>query len=107
MLAVKSANIQDNFKEWCDKISMGETVVISRPKNENIYMINETEYNALQKAKRNAEYLKMIEESEEQFKKGDTISFTLDELKEMENEDLKPNERIIEFEKKHGRQRQG
>ena len=93
MLAVKSANIRDNFKEWCDKISMGETVVISRPKNENIYMINETEYNALQKAKRNAEYLKMIEESEEQFKKGDTISFTLDELKEMENEDWKPKQR--------------
>ncbi len=107
MLAVKSANIRDNFKEWCDKISMGETVVISRPRNENIYMINEAEYNALQKAKRNAEYLKMIEESEEQFKKGDTISFTLDELKEMENEDWKPNKRILEFEKKHGIQRQG
>lgn len=107
MLAVKSVNVRDNFKEWCDKISMGETVVISRPRNENIYMINEAEYNALQKAKRNAEYLKMIEESEEQFKKGDTISFTLDELKEMENEDWKPNERILEFEKKHGIQRQG
>ena len=52
MLAVKSANIRDNFKEWCDKISMGETVVISRPRNENIYMINEAEYNELQKAKK-------------------------------------------------------
>ena len=51
MLAVKSVNVRDNFKEWCDKISMGETVVISRPRNENIYMINEAEYNALQKAK--------------------------------------------------------
>ena len=28
MLAVKSVNVRDNFKEWCDKISMGETVVI-------------------------------------------------------------------------------
>ena len=107
MLAVKSANVRDNFKEWCDKISMGETVVISRPRNENIYMINEAEYNALQKAKRNVEYLKMIEESEEQFRKGDTISFTLDELKEMESDDWKPSERILEFEKKHGIQRQG
>lgn len=25
MLAVKSANVRDNFKEWCEKISMGET----------------------------------------------------------------------------------
>lgn len=50
MLAVKSVNVRDNFKEWCDKISMGETVVISRPRNQNIYMISEAEYNALQKA---------------------------------------------------------
>ncbi len=57
MLAVKSVNVRDNFKEWCDKINMGETVVISRPRNENIYMISEAEYNALQKAKKNAEYL--------------------------------------------------
>ena len=42
MLAVKSVNVRDNFKEWCDKISMGETVVISRPRNENIYMMNIT-----------------------------------------------------------------
>ena len=65
MLAVKSANVRDNFKEWCDKINMGETVVISRPRNENIYMINETEYNALQKEKRNAEYLAMLNKSDE------------------------------------------
>ncbi len=61
MLAVKSGNVRDNFKEWCDKISMGETVVISRPRNENIYMISEAEYNALQKAKNNAEYLAMLD----------------------------------------------
>ena len=61
MLAVKSVNVRDNFKEWCDKINMGETVVISRPRNENIYMISEAEYNALQKAKRNAEYLAMLD----------------------------------------------
>ncbi len=107
MLAVKSANIRDNFKEWCDKISMGETVVISRPRNENIYMINETEYNTLQKARRNAEYLNMINESVAQFERGETISFTLEELQAMEAEDWKPTEKILEFEKKHGIQRQG
>lgn len=107
MLAVKSVNVRDNFKEWCDKISMGETVVISRPRNQNIYMINETEYNELQKAKRNAEYLAMLDKSEEQFQKGDTITFTLEELKEMEAEDWKPTEKILEFEKKHGIKRQG
>ena len=107
MLAVKSVNVRDNFKEWCDKISMGETVVISRPRNQNIYMINETEYNELQKAKRNAEYLAMLDKSEEQLQKGDTITFTLEELREMESDDWKPTKKILEFEKKHGSKRQG
>lgn len=107
MLAVKSVNIRDNFIEWCDKISMGETVVISRPRNENIYIINEAEYNTLQKAKRNAEYLDMIDESVAQFERGETISFTLEELQAMESEDWKSTEKILEFEKKHGIQRQG
>ena len=70
MLAVKSVNVRDNFKEWCDKISMGETVVISRPRSENIYMINEAEYNALQKAKRNAEYMAMIDRGIAQLEAG-------------------------------------
>lgn len=107
MLAVKSVNVRDNFKEWCDKISMGETVVISRPRNENIYMINEAEYNALQKAKRNADYLAKINESVENHEKGDTISFTMDELRAMESDDWKPTEKVLEFEKRHGIQRNG
>ncbi len=101
MLAVKSVNVRDNFKEWCDKISMGETVVISRPRNENIYMINEAEYNALQKAKRNAEYLAMLDESEAQFKAGNTISFSMEELREMESEDWKPTQKVLDFERKN------
>lgn len=107
MLAVKSVNVRDNFKEWCDKISLGETVVISRPRNKNIYMISEAEYNELQKAKRNAEYLAMIAESEAQFRRGDVISFTMEELLEMESEDWQPTEKVLEFERRHGIQRQG
>ena len=85
MLAVKSANVRDNFKEWCDKISMGETVVISRPRNENIYMINEAEFNALQKAKRNAEYLAMLDQSDKELKAGKVVVRTMEELEAMEN----------------------
>ncbi len=105
MLAVKSVNVRDNFKEWCDKINMGETVVISRPRNENIYMISEAEYNALQKAKKNAEYLAKIDESIENHKKGDTISFTMEELLAMESEDWKPTQKVLEFERTHNIQR--
>lgn len=85
MLAVKSANVRDNFKEWCDKIIEGETVVISRPRNENIYMISETEYNALQKAKRNIEYLAMLDKSDKELKAGKVVVKTMEELEAMEN----------------------
>ena len=102
MLAVKSVNVRDNFKEWCDKISMGETVVISRPQNKNIYMISETEYNELQKAKRNAEYQEKINESVAQLDRGETISFTLEELQAMESEDWKPTEKVLEWMKRTG-----
>ena len=85
MLAVKSVNVRDNFKYWCDKISNGETVVISRPRNENIYMINEAEYNALQKAKRNAEYLAMLDKSDKELRDGKVVVKTMEDLEAMEN----------------------
>ena len=53
MLAVKSMDVRENFKSLCDKVFKGETVIISRPKNENIVMMSESEYNEIIKAKRN------------------------------------------------------
>lgn len=52
MLAVKSMDVRDNFKAFCDKVFMGETLIVSRPKNENIVMMSESEYNELMKAKK-------------------------------------------------------
>ena len=45
MLAVKSMDVRDNFKSLCDKVFRGETLIISRPKNENVVMLSEAEYN--------------------------------------------------------------
>ena len=53
MLAVKSMDVRDNFKEWCNKVINGETLIVSRPKNENVVIVSEEEYNNLLKAKRN------------------------------------------------------
>ena len=39
MLAVKSMDVRANFKTLCDKVFNGETLIISRPKNENIVML--------------------------------------------------------------------
>ena len=102
MLAVKSVNVRDHFKEWCDRISEGETVVISRPQNKNIYMISEAEYNALQAARENAEYMTRLNKSIGQLERGETISFTMDELKAMEADDWKPTEKVLEWAKRTG-----
>jgi len=102
MLAVKSMNVRDNFKDWCNQVINGETLIVSRPKNENVVILSEKEYNELQKAKRNAEYLAMINESLAQFERGETISFTMEELRAMESDDWKPTEKVLEFERKHG-----
>lgn len=63
MLTVKSKYVRDNFESLCDKVFHGETLVISRPNNENIVMMSEREYNEIMKAKNNAEYLAMVDRS--------------------------------------------
>lgn len=73
MLAVKSMDVRDNFKALCDKVFNGETLIVSRPKNENIVMMSEAEYNDMMKAKRNAEYLAMLDKSMEEAAAGGFI----------------------------------
>ena len=84
MLAVKSTDLRDNFKALCDMVFRGETLIVSRPKNENIVMISESEYNEMMKAKRNAEYLAMLDKSMTEAKAGGFITKTIDELGEYE-----------------------
>lgn len=85
MLAVKSVDVRDNFKALCDKVFGGETLIVSRPKNENVVIISEAEYNEMIKAKRNAEYLAMLDESIEQHKRGEVVVKTMAELEQMAN----------------------
>lgn len=80
MLAVKSMDLRDNFKALCDKVFKGETLIVSRPKNENIVMMSETEYNNLMRGKRNAEYLAMLDKSIAEAESGGFVTKTIDEL---------------------------
>lgn len=84
MLAVKSMDVRDNFKTLCDKVFQGETLIISRPKNENVVMLSETEYNQMMKAKRNAEYLTMLDKSIAEAEAGGFIVKSIAELEEYE-----------------------
>lgn len=82
MLAVKSMNVRDNFKALCNKVINGETVIISRPKNQNIVMLSEKEYNEMLKAKKNEEYLKMLDQSMAEAKAGGFVTKTIEDLEE-------------------------
>ena len=84
MLAVKSMDVRENFKRFCDIVFEGETLVISRPKNENVVMISEQEYNEMMKAKRNAEYLAMLDKSIAEAEAGGFITKTIEELENYE-----------------------
>ena len=49
MIAIKTTDLRQDFKKIADRISQGEKVLISRPKNENLVIITEAEYNELYK----------------------------------------------------------
>lgn len=84
MLAVKSMDVRENFKALCDKVFQGETLIISRPKNENVVMLSESEYNEMMKAKKNVEYLAMIDKSMAEAEAGGFITKTITELETYE-----------------------
>lgn len=84
MLAVKSMDVRGNFKALCDKVFQGETLFISRPKNENVVMVSENEYNEMLKAKKNAEYLAMLDKSMAEAEAGGFIVKSIADLEEYE-----------------------
>ena len=86
MIAVKSMDVRENFKEWCNKVIGGETLIVSRPKNENVVIVSEKEYNEMANAKRNEEYLKKLDHSFAQLEQGEVIHKSLDELRAMIDE---------------------
>ena len=97
MLAVKSMDVRENFKEWCNKVISGETLIVSRPKNENVVIVSEKEYNEMAKAKRNAEYLAKLDKSFKQLEEGKTISFSMEELRAMESDDWELTQKVLNW----------
>ena len=95
MIATKPLDLRSNLKKYMDFAFHGNPVVIARP--ENVVMLSEQEYNELAKAKQNAEYLQRIDHSYEQLAKNQTISFSLEELQEMESDSWKPTQKIKDF----------
>lgn len=86
MIATKQMDIRANIKKYFDLAFEGEPVIVSRKENRNVVVISEAEYNDLQKAKRNAEYLIHLDRSFEQLERGEVIVKSMEELEQMSNE---------------------
>ena len=97
MIATKQVDLRANLKKYFDIAFSGEPVIVSRKQNKNVVVISESEYNELQRAKRNAEYLKRLNESMAQANEGNTITLSLDELQAMESDDWKPSQKMLDF----------
>jgi len=83
MIALKTVDIRNDFKRISNIISAGEKVLIARPRNENLVIMSEKDYNELEKAKHNAEYLVKIDESIKQATEGRVVIKSMEELEEM------------------------
>ena len=86
MIATKQLDIRANIKKYFDLAFNGESIIVSRKQNKNVVVISEAEYNDLQKAKKNAEYLAHLDRSFEQLQKGEVIIKSMEELEKLANE---------------------
>ena len=85
MIALKTMDLRNDFKRVSELVNSGEKILIARPRNENLVVLSEREYNELEKMRRNAEHLAKIEISRQEFAEGKTYTFTVDELSDMED----------------------
>lgn len=86
MIAVKPIDLRAKLKDYMDTAFNGEPVIVSRKQNRNVVIVSEHEYNELQKAKRNAEYLAKLDRSLTQLKNGDVVVKSMEELERMADE---------------------
>lgn len=84
MVGAKQISVSANIKKYFDMAFDGEPVIVSRKENKNVVIISESEYNELEKAKKNVEYLTKLYRAEEQIKNGQIVTKTMDELLAME-----------------------
>ena len=83
MVALKTADIRNEFKKVSDMVHTGEKVLISRPRNENLVILSEKEYNELERIRKNSKYLAKIDASIEQVNQGRTVTKSMEELEDM------------------------
>ena len=71
MIAANYSTVRDNLKKYCDQVSdFGETVIVTRKNEKNVVLISMDQWNALERAARNAEYLSSLDRAFDQLRSG-------------------------------------
>ena len=83
MTVAKQMDIRKNIKHYFDLAFNGDTILVPRKENKNVVVISQKEYEDLQKAKRNAEYLAMLDRGYADMAQGKGITKTMEELEAM------------------------
>ena len=83
MIALRTIDLRNDFKRVSELIKSGEKVLIARPRNENLVVMSEKEYNELDKIRHNTEYLAKIDKAIENVAAGRVVVKTMEELEEM------------------------
>ena len=87
MIAINFTTARNRFKDVCDKVTDGaETVFVTRKAEKNVVIISAERYNELERAERNAVYLKKLERGLAQVHAGHGIVKTMEELEAMEED---------------------
>ncbi|MDR1953492.1 MAG: type II toxin-antitoxin system Phd/YefM family antitoxin [Clostridiales Family XIII bacterium] len=84
MIAVKALDVRTNFKELCDFALSGETVLVSRPRNQNVALVSAARLAEIERMERNEQYLAKLEMGRKELDEGKGIKKTMTELRAME-----------------------
>jgi len=96
MIALKTVDMRNDFKRVSEIIKNGEKVLISRPHNDNLVVLSENEYNKLEKAWRNAEFINKIEMGVKELEQGTGITLKIEDLEAMETQSGEEAKAFIE-----------
>ncbi|WP_407428024.1 type II toxin-antitoxin system Phd/YefM family antitoxin [Treponema sp.] len=83
MTIAKQVDIRANIKKFFDLAFSGEPVIVPRKQNKNVVIISEEDFNAMEKARRNAAYLAMLDKSDRDLQEGRVVVKTMEELEAM------------------------
>ena len=83
MTIAKQVDVRANIQKYFDMAFFGEPVIVPRKQNHNVVIVSEDDYRAMEKARRNAEYLAKLDRADQQIKEGKVVVKTMEELDAM------------------------